>query len=273
MNTLLKWIRQLSLDAVACALSVSFYFSVVFDASLPGSYWLALGLTTLLVFLVNNFANSYLPGNYSNKTELHRLRSLRKLLSRLSLFCLVSLVILMFFIPGEIILFGAAGILLLTVYLVINQVQHYSKKTALPRELIVALFFTAGTAGVPLIYDPWRESTHWITLVAVLFLILSNTLIFAILDFDHNQKTGIKSIAVRTSVAKTRTMALLSILISGILFLLFTLLSFDPTYGIIGLTMVSLYALMLLIIAHRQSKYFTFLADLVLLLPLILSLF
>lgn len=267
---LFKPIRLLSLDIVAGALAISYYFSIIFDVSLPGSYWLALGLGTWLIYLVNNFANSWLPGTYTNKAELKVLRSHRKFLGRLSFFCLISLIILMFFLPVPIILFGLLGILIIAIYFVVNQIQHYSQRATLPRELIIACTYTAGTAGIPMLYSYYTEPLHWLMLAAVLFLALCNTLIFAILDYNHNSKTGIKSMAVRTSIRKTRTMALITAFLSGVLFISSFLMDVSPILGIIGLSMVSTYVFILIILPKKHSKYLTLLSDLVLLFPIIL---
>jgi 4-hydroxybenzoate polyprenyltransferase len=174
------------------------------------------------------------------------------------------------FLPLPIILFGLFGVLIIAVYFVINQVQHYSQKATLPRELIIACTYTAGTAGIPMLYNYYPDALSWLFIAAVLFLTLCNTLIFAILDFDHNRKTGIKSMAVRTSIYKTRTMALITALLSGTLFLSSFLLEVSPIPGVIGLSMVISYILILLLIPQRQGKYLTLLSDLVLLIPIIL---
>lgn len=270
LYTLLRLIRLLSLDIVAGALAISYFFSIIFDADLPGSYWLALCLCTWLIYLVNNFANSWLPGTYSNKEELKRLRAQRKFLGKLSFSCLISLIILMFFLPGTIILFGLFGILIIAIYFVVNQIQHYSRQATLPRELIIACTYTAGTAGIPMLYCYYSEPLHWLFIIAILFLALCNTLIFAILDYEHNRKTGIKSMAVRTSISKTRIMALITAGISGVLFSVSFLPDANPVPGIIGLAMVISYMLILILIPRTQSKYLTLLSDLVLLFPVLL---
>jgi len=257
---------------VAVALSVSYFFSSFYRVKLPVLYWIALGLTVWLIYLVDHVADSYLPGSYTNKTELHRLRGMRNSFTRISSMLALSLIVITFLLPFRIVLFGLFGVLFMLAYTILNQVQNYSLRAFFLREPFISLFFIVGTAGVPLLYAGNVSGHNLIFLSAVFLLILTNTIIFACVEYQDDIRAGVKTIAVRFGAKKTRLIGILTGLGSTGLFIYFIQFPAYSAFGYLGIAMTVPLLIMLLLIRFVQKHHLDFLADLILILPLILLL-
>jgi 4-hydroxybenzoate polyprenyltransferase len=270
LNNLIRQIRSLSLDIVAGALAVSFFFSSLFGSELPLLYWIALGFTVWLVYMVDHFADSYLPGSYNNKQEVIQLRSYRKLLGRLSILVALILIVITFLLPFKIVIFGLAGVLFMIGYTVLNQVQNYSVKAFFPREPVIALFYILGTAGIPLIYNPDIRSEHLIFILALFLLILTNTFIFACIDYEHDLRAGTKTIAIRTGPGLTRIIGIITCLTGSAILIWLSRIDALYSHSMVGLCMAAPLFLILLILKDSNKKYLAIFVDLVLLFPFVL---
>lgn len=269
----LNLVRILSLDIVAGVLAVSYFFVQINKVQLPIAYWVSLGLTVWFIYLADHLADSYLPGMYSNKTELQALHEYRKLLSRNIITAIILLIPIVFFLPWKIILFGIAGAVLVIIYLVINQIQNHLNKYLLPRELVISLFYIFGTAGVPFYYANSLTSSASLSLIAFFLLILSNTMIFAYAEYPEDKKHGIRSLAVTVKPQLTRILGILFAVCACLLFSYLAFYTESSQFGIIGLLIGSVLLLLILFLAKSPLSITCILADAILILPLVLTLF
>lgn len=245
LSGLIIYIRWLSLGKAAGSLAVAFYFTKAAGIQLPLPYWLSLGFASWLVCIVDHFADSYLPGNYSNKKELHQLRDYRNLISSSSLVAVIALIILAFFLSGKIILFGFTICILVVVYIILNQIQNYSKRSFFPREIVIALLFSIGTTGVPLLYSGKHVGHLLLFFLGIFILALTNLIISSCLNFRNDITRGVKSLAVLIGPGKTRLTGILAALLACSIFLFS---SFIPDFNAVGLTGIIMSALILAVL-------------------------
>jgi len=267
--------RILSIDIVAGALAVSFYFSSLLNIVLPKIYWPALAISVWLIYISDHMADSLIL----NKPELSRVLSFflkrRLILILMTTFLAIILSMLLIMAPRSMVFFGAIGGIFVLAYLIINQAQNKYNILIIPRELIISLFYVYGTCGYPVFLAGKLSVIDVLFAIGIFFLTLTNVLIYSCFEHSKDRIEGVKSVAV---IISERFAYVSGILCSSAAVLLFSvgLVSGIKSYyfSTTGLVM-SLILLSILLFRqfYRQKQLYGIIADLVFLIPWTISIF
>ena len=210
----------MSLDIVAGALVSSLYFFRLTKVRPSFLYWPLLALVVWLIYLSDHLADSLSSLNRLNN-RLQFFRTNRKLVLTLLGLTVVSIAILLFFVPADYFLFGIPGGVLVILYVFLNQIQARKNVYFFPREIIIALFYTYGICGLPLLLSVGELKMPLLFALVYFLLILTNVLIYSWFEYGSDVENHVQTFAVKFGRPQTR---LAGLIVNSLAFLLSLLL-------------------------------------------------
>jgi len=200
-----RWINILSLDVCAGAIAGGIMATMIFGSSPGWAYWLILPLAVWLIYTADHLIDGYRAG--ANAQHERRLlhRDHLKILAAVSAVLIPLIASIAFlFLPGSVIIFGICLGILVLVYLVL--VFFIGKRSAsfLPKELIVALIYTAGIWGPVIIIKQSIILIEGLVAIMYFLLALSNLFMLSIIEVKVDKAEGQCSFPLSFGVKRAR---------------------------------------------------------------------
>jgi 4-hydroxybenzoate polyprenyltransferase len=265
----------LSLDVVAGALAGGIMASVTLDSSPAWAYWVVLPIAVWLIYTTDHLIDGYRAGKKARQSRriFHR-DNIKILSTAIVILTITSGYIAFTALPKEIIRFGIILGAFAIIYLVL--VLLMGKKTVrwLPKEILVAAFYTAGI-WVPLMLISEEINNEAISIAFLFFLLALEDLLFlSKMEAEGDRSEGFSSLAMVFGNRRTAMLINMLSLASSVLAALLILSTESTTYiqaGIIlllmqfGLSLISYNSQRL-----RANKRYRYLSEAVFFLPVLM---
>ncbi|MEQ8238828.1 MAG: hypothetical protein RIA69_06430 [Cyclobacteriaceae bacterium] len=261
------YFRWLSLDIVLGAICFLLYLNNFYRLNIPIFTYVELGLAVWVIYLLDHIIDS------RRKTGFHSLRHQFykdhfKLLSSLCLFALLIAFLLLPFLPVVVLINGAILSILSLVYLaIVKFVPEFWVK-----ELLIAIGYASGIFLVPFTLLEHLETPDILIYISLLFIALSNLIVFSLYDLSSDEKDNFPSIVQKLGFtgAKRLLVALIFVGLGIAIFLLTVSLN-------LGLMLISMNIVLLVLhtkpINFRKNEMFRVIGDGIFYLPVIFLLF
>ena len=180
------------------------------------------------------------------------------------------------FLDNEIIIFGIGLGIFVSVYLLLIQIKGSEKTFWLQKELIVAMVYTSGIWGTPVLFSMQVIGLPEIMLIVSFFLIVwADILIIALFEIKNDQQDGFTSLPVIMG-KKMSTWLIRTLLFISIFILLFIFLFQNTNIRIISASIILLIMSLTLLISLKfenslkKNERYRILAESVFFLPVIM---
>ncbi len=264
-----RYIRILSLDILAGALSGTFYAARIFHAHLPVVYWIVLPSTIWIIYLLDHILDG-IKYNGIIKNEKYAFYSKHKkaLLLLLSFLSAITFFQLYFLIGTPLLWLGLSLLPLLILYFFLHHFIPQKNKYFLHKELIISIVYTTGIFGGPLIYS--RNLNGWYLIIAASYflLVLTNVFVYSYFEFSIDKELGVRSFATGYGPESARQATRILSLFSAILAIVLVISSPFLTVGTVhfGITLM-LASIPVFPEKFRRNGFYGILADGVFILP------
>ena len=196
---------MLSLDVVAGALLSGLFAATLAGVVFSPVYWLVLALSVWIVYTTDHLVDARRLGEQAH-TERHRFahRYFIPLSVMVALLSMTAVTLVALFLDRTIFWFGLGCGLLAALYFLVILLLRGKKSVFIPRELVVAMIYTAGVWGMPLYHAEHGASwSQWVLMMGFLMLALANTLVFSVADHASDLEDKHQSVAVTHGPAAT----------------------------------------------------------------------
>lgn len=251
-------VNLLSLDVVAGALLSGAFAARVLDVRFEWYYWAVLGTSVWIMYTADHLVDAYRLGNEaSTRRHLFVYRNFRFLSVFLVLLSAADLWMVMNYFGQEVLCFGAALGILSGLYFAALHLTRGRKVFFLRKEIIVALIYTAGLWGIPLMeMKGGLTATRGLLVTGFFMLALINTMLLSLLDYETDKLDRHQTFALTHGVQWTKK----SILMLGSLVVLVSLAMVALQPGFILAAAMLLYLLMaglmiFILNSHISSKH------------------
>ena len=268
-----KFIRYFSFDIVGGAVCSAFFVYKSESLNINKTYIVILALVVFWIYLADHLLDAY---RLKNKTVSARHLFYYKyrflLIVLLALSSLSILISILFYLDNSIIFTGGFMGVGVLVYLLLNQLQMVKGKYLLPKELVIALLYTAGLwAGVISVKG---LQINWLLFAGFFYLVLANVLIYSYFDAESDERDGIISLFGREKISQILSLLRLFNVVGclGLIILFFA----DMEWGFVVIMLLMNLCLSCIIWFPDQFKAndrFGKVADAVFLLPVVATLF
>jgi 4-hydroxybenzoate polyprenyltransferase len=195
---ILQFANLLSLDVVVGAVLSGLFAAMVTATYFPPVYWLVLALSVWVIYTADHLLDAYRLGSEAH-TARHRFAS--RHFTALALLVMVvsmaTVVLVIALLDRSVLYFGISCGLLAAIYLLLLYLFRGSQVFPFPREAIVALLYTAGVWGMPLLAMPGTMGLAPWTMAGGFFLLaLSNALVLSYADHNTDLMDGHQTFTV-----------------------------------------------------------------------------
>ncbi len=184
-----QWINATSLDIVAGSLSSMLFSVAVLGVELPLAIWFALPISVWIFYTADHLLDALgtVGVPLSSRHLLHR-KSSRLLLFSLAVVLVALLYLVFYFLPLNVLIGGfvLAGLVLFYLAIVF---WGRRKGKQIPKELLIALIYTAGTWGPAIIVKRFALNKEEFLLLAIFAILVAlEGMIAAYYDFELDTK-------------------------------------------------------------------------------------
>ncbi len=244
----IAWMNLLSLDVVAGSLLSGMFAAHVLKTSPGWAYWAVLAISVWIIYTLDHLVDATrLRENAHTPRHLFAYKNINFLVGAIGVLTVLDAYLVLSFMEKEVLFYGLSlGALVLVYFLVLH---HASSRQSIlvQKEIIVALVYTAGVWGIPVMYAEAFSAIVLVILVAgFIVLALMNTLLLAIRDRDTDLLDNHPSFALKMGRIYTRrTVCFLGGLVFLISLILMVFLSGEYLaaaiiYGIMATCMMGL---------------------------------
>jgi 4-hydroxybenzoate polyprenyltransferase len=250
----------LSLDVVLGSICSALFFARVFDQPLNAFALLALGVSVWIIYTIDHILDGVsIKGNPTGKRHLFHKQHSHTFIIVLSAAILIE-IILIFFLPGKMILRGFILLAVVGGYLFLH------KRIGWLKELVIAALYTAGIL-VSSVNEFRHTQSDWMLVVSFLLIAFLNLMIFSWFDYENDISDGHCSIV--TFVGKASAGILIWVTAALIMAILVYFGKGAPTV-ILGVMVLGHVMLYLLQNTLRYQERFRPIGEALFFLPLIL---
>ncbi|HEY4785821.1 MAG TPA: UbiA family prenyltransferase [Bacteroidales bacterium] len=251
LNHIYKIFQYLSLDVALGSIGSSVLAVKTIGVTLPSVYWLILPLCVWIIY-----TSDHLLDALKVREEATMGRHLFHFIHRKAIaifLCLagaLAILLILRFLDGNTIIFGAFISFLIFLYLLSN---HFASRVFryFPRELIIAAGYTAGTWGIPILSKyPLINRSDLLFFLNNFLIILSIPLLYSIYEYDADRMAGFVSFATSFGV-KITELTVLAILALSSLVSAWSVFFLQENIGFIMLLMT----IALLVILFFRRKF------------------
>jgi 4-hydroxybenzoate polyprenyltransferase len=215
----------LSIDVAIGSIGSSVLAVNVLNVKLPLFYWLILPLCVWIIYTSDHLLDAFKIKDkaISGRHKFHFIHR-KKIIFALFLAGMLSVFLIERHLEKEMVVLGFCIYFFILVYLLSN---HFANKIFkfLPREVIIAAGYIAGTWGIPLLVkSPFVSRYDWLFLLNHFLIILTIPLLYSIFEYTADESSGFISFSTTfgTKVASILVTVLLVIssLVSGISYII-----------------------------------------------------
>ncbi len=215
-----KLFRCWSLDVVTGAVASGIFFINIFDVKMPLWWWFVLPTSVWVVYTLDHV----LDGLKAKQKELsidrhiYHFKNKKVLLLMIGIIVAINTIIVLFFMPFKMILWGAILLFLLGLYFIINIYLFGNNKFLTQKEFAIAVFYVAGVMLGPLFYKTGYPET-WQIILTVVFVLLVwiEGIMASWFDYENDLHDGNISFAVIFGKRKTRYFLIFLIIMTFLL--------------------------------------------------------
>ena len=222
----------------------------------PGwAYWFVLPMAVWLIYTADHLIDGYRMGD--NKTHVRHLyhRKYRKQLVLLSFLVLIIAAVISFrYLPYNIILFGVVLGVLAIIYLTLVFVIPSGSVVFFQKELLVALFYTAGIWGPVIIMNQALSTTEIIIVLMFFLLAFEDLIMLSMIEIKADSKAGQGSLPMFLGYRHSRK--LFYILVGTVLLLSFAIILSNPAGSLLKATIIMILMQTGLFFILRFSSFF-----------------
>lgn len=267
---MVKFIRLfniLSFDTAFGALSFALIIS--YAQLLETNYFsfIALFISVLSIYNIDHLLDATkLKGRALSYRHGYYQRNIKALISWQILLTVVGIIVL-FYIPVEVIVWGGVSLLCIGIYFLV--IFRLAQTNLIFREVIVALGYTLAVSFVPFVYQPIQYGLLYIVLVIIIFFIaLTNLLVFSIYDIHLDKIHNHHSVARSITVSSMRVIIKIIIFIILIIIMIFTIVF---NLWLLGASLILIELIYLVLLENqayfKKNEYYRLIGEFVLILP------
>lgn len=195
--------RILSFDVALGTVAGGCLVSKFLHVNMPLLWWFVLPGTVWLIYTCDHLIDSLKVGSKAyTKRHLFHYRNRRVLSVVMILTGSLILILSLYCFSMPVIKFGLITGLAVLVYLVLIS---YFNKHFISKEVFVAIVYTTGIWGVPvLMHDFSLTPVQWLATGVFAGIALLNLLIFSYYEYDIDQKSGFHSFATKLGISKSK---------------------------------------------------------------------
>ena len=202
----IAWINLLSLDVVTGSLLSGVFAAHVMKVSPGWAYWVVLGSSVWIIYTLDHLVDAMrLKADAHTTRHLFAFKNSYILVGAVGVLAVLDVFLVLRFLEKKVLIFGLAmGVLALVYFLVLHHGKS-RQSILVQKEIIVALVYTAGIWGVPVLYaEPLLTNSLALLIVGFFALALMNTLLLAIRDYATDRLDNHPSFALRTGRISTQ---------------------------------------------------------------------
>lgn len=263
---------MLCLDVAAGALLSGYFAAKMLDVLLPGVYWLVLPLSVWVIYTADHLVDaSRLREDAHTRRHLFIYRYKKVFFGLTGVLMLLNLGLAAWFLDRTVLVFGLVIGGLALVYFLFLQRTGAARNKWLGKELAVAVMYTAGLWGVPLLYAEIAIlQDNWFIPAGFFMLVLADVLLLSYYERETDTLDGHATLAVAFGNPLARQVILVLCLGAfGLAVLLF--LHAAPIMQFAGIILGSMtlmiQAMILFEPVFRRHEIYRYLAELVFWLP------
>ncbi|MEZ5083436.1 MAG: hypothetical protein R2750_08310 [Bacteroidales bacterium] len=206
--------NMLSIDVAIGAILSGLFVQIIIPFNVNWVYWIILSLSVWIIYTADHLVDAYrLKANAHTDRHLFHYKNFRRILIAIVLLSMIVLNLVIFYLPTTVFYYGLGiGIFSLLYFFLL----HVNKSSVfLQKEIIVAIIYTLGIWGVPLILNNFSIDLYRILLLFGFFILaLADILLLSYFELDSDIKDNHVTWAVKFGKRKTKQMirALLGII-------------------------------------------------------------
>lgn len=188
----------LSLDVVIGSLCSCLFACRLLDVEITWPYWIVLALSVWIVYTLDHLLDAWrLQSRSHSRRHLFAYRHFRAIVATTCLLLVADLLLVIFFLGRDILVFGSITGALIAVYFGGLYLARGRNFMVLQKELIVAVFYTAGVWGIALVFSGFPPAPRVaVSLAVFLSLAISNALALSYIDYRSDKLDNHFSFAV-----------------------------------------------------------------------------
>jgi len=192
------WMNLLCVDVVVGALCSGAFATQILDVKLSWPYWVVLSLSVWIIYTLDHLVDAYrLKTRAHTQRHLFVYRYFKVIVWLTALLLAIDFFLVLYYLDKEILFFGIGAGLFAVLYFAALQAAGSRKLVLLQKELIVALLYSVGIWGVPLLnIEFYLHSGEMLTLVGFLFLTIANILVLSLYEHAQDKLDGHQTFAV-----------------------------------------------------------------------------
>lgn len=192
-----RFIRFLSFDIVLGVTSGSLLACHVLKLSPPASYQLLLPLAVWILYLTDHIVDGIRQATLIPATRYQLYYDKRKpLIALIIALIILALIILVISFNKIIFQFGILVGTIVVAYFIFQQLRFSGKIQAFPKEPVIAIVYTTGIWGVPLLLSKEVFSLDaYLIICSFAMMVLMNVQLFSILQASEDKDSGYPSLA------------------------------------------------------------------------------
>jgi 4-hydroxybenzoate polyprenyltransferase len=244
----------LSLDVIAGALAGGIMASVLLDTSPGWAYWVVLPITVWLIYTTDHLIDGYRAGkNARHKRHIFHRNKLKTLSISIGVLSLFSGYIAFAYLQPGIFRFGIFLGIAVIAYLLLILLMGKRSSIWLPKELLVAAFYTTGI-WIPVIMLS-EETISQVFFPAFLFFLLAfeDLILLSLMEMEGDRQQGSSSLALILGGKRTGILLNLLSVIIAIAAALIVLSAVNTSFVRAGLILL-LMQLTLSLIYHNSNR-------------------
>ena len=215
-------LRILSIDIVLGALSGGIMTVKMLEVEMETTWWFVLALAVWIIYTADHLIDSQnLKGNAFSERRYFYYKHFCLFLIIEIILIILTVSVSFLFLNKNIIYFGAGLGIFVAIYLLMIQIKGSEKTLWLQKELIVALVYTLGIWGGPILHFTNKIALPDVMIIISFFLIVwADILIIAQFEIKNDQQDGFTSLPIIIG-KKMSTWLIIILLLASVFILLF----------------------------------------------------
>ncbi len=189
-------LRILSIDIVLGALSCGIMAVEILDVQMQIAWWFVLAFAVWIIYTTDHIIDSQkLKDNAFSELRYYYYKNFRIILTIEIMLIVFTILISFLFLDKKTIWFGIGLGIFVVVYLILIQTKGSEKSLWLQKELIVAIVYTVGIWGGPVLYSLQNINLQEVFIIISFFLIVwADILIIARFEIKNDEQDGFTSL-------------------------------------------------------------------------------
>ena len=202
-----SWLNALSIDVCAGAIAGGTMASVLLDTNIAWAYWLILPIAVWLIYTADHLIDGYRTMNRRAhfRHNFHH-KNYRSLILISILLAIIAALLSFSYLPYEVIIFGIALGGLAVIYLALVFAAPGILSVFFQKELLVALFYTAGIWGPVIIMNQGIGIDHALILLIFLLVAYQDLIMLSMIEIKADSTAGQGSFPISFGYRRSRVL-------------------------------------------------------------------